>query len=70
MRKSDLLAKVLIPKTLEDVFTVLSKHHALGNEIEAKKLERDRLDREIDDKIYTLYGLTEDEIQIVEKGNE
>lgn len=67
MRKSDLLAKVLIPNTLEDVFTVLSKHHALGNEIEAKKLERDRLDRELDDKVYTLYGLTLDEINLVKE---
>jgi hypothetical protein len=64
MRKSDLLTKVLIPKTLEDVFTILSKHHALGNEIEAMKLERDGLDRHIDNKVYTLYGLTEEEMRV------
>ena len=57
----------------------------VGQLIEAKKMsgeaktDRDKtyyeskcaaLDRQIDRLVYDLYGLTEDEIQIVEKGNE
>ena len=36
-------------------------------EAQALKTEIDRTDREIDHMVYELYGLTEDEIKIVEE---
>jgi type I restriction-modification system DNA methylase subunit len=54
---------------LAAVMLDLRKHeqHAKGRELEQLKRQIDKTDHEIDDRVYELYGITENEKKIIEK---
>jgi type I restriction-modification system DNA methylase subunit len=67
MSKAELLRTVRLPRTLKGIEAVLEQ---LGQLVERKKkLEKEKvhLDEEINQEVYRLYGLTEEEIEIVER---
>lgn len=57
---------IKIPKSPAHIKTILDKQRKLLQEIEALKHRWDDIDKEIDEKVYKLYGLTKKEIKIVE----
>jgi type I restriction-modification system DNA methylase subunit len=66
MTKGELLGTVRLPRTLQGIEAVLRQTAQLM--ARKKKLEKDkvRLDEDINQKVYELYGLTEEETKIVE----
>ncbi len=63
----DLIGPVQLPKPLERCTEVLQKRKALLQEVEATRHRIKELDDEIDRRVYELYGLTAEEIRIVEE---
>lgn len=61
-----------IVKLVEQILDAKEKMLSAKTEAETNRLELlcQTLDRQIDDAVYELYGFTEDEIRIVERGNE
>jgi type I restriction-modification system DNA methylase subunit len=66
---SEVVDLIRIPKSPAQLKKVLQKHQELLKQIEELKHRRAEIDREIDEKVYKLYGLTEEEIKIV-KGSD
>lgn len=62
----DVIDLIRLPMPIDRCAEVLEKRQAFINEIETIKHRIEELDREIDARVYGLYGLTEEEIQIVE----
>jgi len=63
------LKKVKVPKlSLEDEAQWMEYFNKKKAEAHALQTEIDRIDKEIDHLVYELYGLSEEEIQIVENG--
>ncbi len=63
--KPELVKLIKIPKSLIQVKTVLGKRKELLKKIETIKQRQDGIDREIDQKVYKLYGLTKEEIKAI-----
>jgi len=64
--KPELVKLIKIPKSLTHVKAVLDKWKELLKKIENLKHRRDEIDKEINRRVYKLYGLKEKEIKIVE----
>jgi len=60
---------IRIPKSPAQLQNILQKRQELLNQIEELKHRQDEIDKEIDEKVYKLYGLTEEEIKIVKRSN-
>lgn len=65
---SEVVDLVQIPKSPGQLKKVLQKRQELLKQIEELKHRGDEIDKEIDEKVYKLYGLTEEEIKIVKGG--
>lgn len=63
--KPELVKLIQIPKSLTQVKAVLDKRNQLLKKIESLNHRRDEIDEEIDKKVYKLYGLTKEEVEIV-----
>lgn len=63
---SEVVNLVQIPQSSAQLKKVLQKRAELFNEIEKLKHRRDEIDEKIDERVNKLYGLTEQEIKIVE----
>ena len=61
---------IAVPKKPDDVRGILDKRAELLQRIEELEDRRDELDREIDERVYELYGLTEQEIRLIEENLE
>lgn len=66
---SEVVDLIRIPKSPAQLQNILKKRQELLNQIEELKHRQDEIDKEIDEKVYKLYGLTEEEIKIV-KGSD
>lgn len=63
---SEVVDLIRIPKSPAQLQNILQKRQELLNQIEELKHRQDEIDKEIDEKVYKLYGLTPEEIEIVE----
>jgi len=66
---SEVVDLIRIPKSPAQLQNILQKRQELLKQIEELKHRRAEIDKEIDEKVYKLYGLTEEEIKIV-KGSD
>lgn len=64
--KPELVKLIQIPKSLTQVKAVLDKRNQLLKKIETLTQRRDELDKEIDRRVYKLYGLSAEEIKVVD----
>lgn len=64
--KPELVKLIQIPKSLTQVKAVLNKIKELLKKIETLKHRRDEINKEIDESVYKLYGLSEEEIKSIE----
>ena len=62
---SEVVDLIRIPKSPDQLKNILQKRQELLNQIEELKHRQDEIDKEIDERVYKLYGLTEEEIKIV-----
>jgi len=65
--KPDILRVVKVPQDEKMVESLLSYNRELKVRKEKLNQKRDEIDREIDQKVYGLYGLSEEEVRTVEK---
>ena len=66
---SEVVDLIRIPKSPAQLQNILQKRQELLNQIEELKHHQDEIDREIDERVYKLYGLTEEEIKIVKRSD-
>jgi len=66
---SEVVDLIRIPKSPAQLKKVLQKRQELLKQIEELKHRRAEIDKKIDEKVYKLYGLTEEEIKIA-KGSD
>jgi len=71
LRKTEYLKKevcsIRIPKSRQDIEKILKQYENMEKEMKEIPQKIRDLEREIDQRVYKLYGLTEDEIKIVEE---
>ncbi len=67
MTKAEVLRSVKIPKTIKDVEAILQRNEELKLREKELQKEKIKLEEEINQKVYELYGLTKEEIRIIEK---
>jgi len=67
LTKPDILRVVKVPQDEKMVETLLFHNRGLKDERKELNQKRNEIDREIDRKIYELYGLSEEEIRTVEE---
>ena len=66
---SEVVGLIRIPKSPDQLKNILQKRQDLLNQIEELKHRQAEIDKEIDEIVYKLYGLTEEEIKIVKKSD-
>ncbi|MBA7509573.1 hypothetical protein ES705_01531 [subsurface metagenome] len=66
---SEVVDLIRIPKSPAQLQNILQKRQELLNQIEKLKRRQDEIDKEIDERVYKLYGLTEEEIKIVKRSD-
>jgi len=66
---SEVVDLIRIPKSPAQLQNILQKRQELLNQIEKLKHRQDEIDKEIDERVYKLYGLKEEEIKIVERND-
>jgi len=66
---SEVVDLIRVPKSPAQLQNILQKRQELLNQIEELKHRQDEIDKEIDERVYKLYGLTEEEIKIVKRSN-
>jgi hypothetical protein len=66
---SEVIELIRIPKFPDQLKNILQKRQDLLNQIEELKHRQDEIDKEIDEIVYKLYGLTEEEIKIVKRSD-
>jgi type I restriction-modification system DNA methylase subunit len=66
---SEVVDLIRIPKSPAQLQNILQKRQELLNQIEGLKHRQDEIDKEIDEKVYKLYGLTEEEIKIIKESD-
>jgi len=64
---SEVVDLIRIPKSSAQLQNILQKRQEILNQIEELKHRQDEIDKEIDERVYKLYGLTEEEIKIVKE---
>jgi len=67
--KTEVVKLIQIPKSLDNVKDVLKKRKEILDAIATFKNKREEIDRKIDETVYNLYGLTSEEIEIIENFN-
>ncbi|OYD17175.1 hypothetical protein CH333_01760 [candidate division WOR-3 bacterium JGI_Cruoil_03_44_89] len=65
--KPELVKLIQIPKSVTQVKAVLDKRKELKRKLENLARRRGEIDKEIDKKVYKLYGLTEKEIKMIKE---
>jgi len=66
---SEVVDLIRIPKSPARLHNILQKRQEILKQIEGLKHRQDEIDKEIDERVYKLYGLTEEEIKIVKRSN-
>lgn len=67
LTKPDVLRLVKVPKDEQSVRAILKYNADLKIQKADLERQRDEIDREIDEKVYELYGITEEERKVIEK---